>query len=144
MTSSVQHDAGPSTADFRASDADREAVVRTLHDAVVKGLLTIDECDERVAAAYAARFVRELPPLTADLPPAAPPVPSAPGWRVLAVMAWLQLRTVLAGVSWRSARGRQGLAIAVAAVLAVLFLGAAAGALSDGGHEVHHAQFQQR
>ena len=36
MTSSVQHDAGPSTADFRASDADREAVVRMLHDAVVR------------------------------------------------------------------------------------------------------------
>jgi Domain of unknown function (DUF1707) len=145
MTSSVQHDAGPSTADFRASDADREAVVRTLHDAVVKGRLTIEECDERVAAAYAARFLRELPPLTADLPPAAPPAPVPPGWRALAVVAWLQLRTALAGISWRSVRGRPRLAIAAVAVLALLFVGASAtGALSDGGHEFHQAQFEHR
>jgi hypothetical protein len=145
MTSSVQHDAGPSAPDFRASDADREAVVRALHDAVVRGLLTMEECDERVAAAYAARFVRELPPLTADLPPAAPPAPVAPGWRALLVLAWLQLRTALAGVSWRGARGRPRLAIAAVAVLTMLFVGAGvAGALSDGGHEFHHAQFDHR
>jgi DUF1707 SHOCT-like domain len=147
MTSSLQQDADPSggqaTAGFRASDADREAVVRTLHDAVVRGLLTIDECDERVAAAYAARFLRDLPPLTADLPPAAAPAPVAPGWRPLLVMAWLQLRTALAGISRRGARGRPRLAIAVAAVLAVLFVAAGAvGALAAGGdHEFHHAQF---
>ena len=144
MTSSLQHDATRSTADLRASDADREAVVRTLHDAVVKGLLTMEECDERVAAAYAARFVRELPPLTADLPPAAPPAPVAPGWRALLVLAWLQLRTALAGVSWRGLRARPRLAIAMVAVLAVLFVGAATvGELFDGGHDVH-AQFGPR
>src|SRR3954462_14604813 len=102
MTSSPQPDAGPSREqshpDLRASDADREAVVRTLHEAVVRGLLTMDECDERVAAAYAARFVRELPPLTADLPPVAAPAPVAPGWRALLAMAWLQLRTALTGI----------------------------------------------
>jgi hypothetical protein len=143
MTSSVEHDTGPST-DFRASDADREAVVRTLHDAVVRGLLTMEECDERVAAAYAARFVRELPPLTADLPPATPPAPVAPGWRALAVMAWLQVRTALAGLSWRGVRTHPRRAIALAAVLAVLFVGASAvGALAGGDdHEFHHAQFE--
>jgi hypothetical protein len=145
MTSSLQQDAGPSgeqsAAGFRASDADREAVVRTLHDAVVRGLLTIDECDERVAAAYAARFLRDLPPLTADLPPAAPPVPVAPGWRALLVMAWLQLRTALAGLSWRGVRARPRLAIATAAVLAVLVVGAATAGELIGGHD-HGEQFE--
>src|SRR3954454_14553088 len=97
MTSSLQQDAGASgersAAGFRASDADREAAVRTLHDAVVRGLLTIDECDERVAAAYGARFLRALPPLPAALPPVTAPAPVAPGWRALLVMAWLQVRT---------------------------------------------------
>jgi hypothetical protein len=149
MTSSLQQDAGPSgeqsAAGFRASDADREAVVRTLHDAVVRGLLTIDECDERVAAAYAARFLRDLPPLTGDLPPAAPPAPVAPGWRALLVMAWLQLRTALAGISWRGVRARPRLAIAMAAVLAVLVVGAAtASELIGGGHEHHQEQFEPR
>src|SRR4051794_37120811 len=74
----------------RASDADREAVVRTLHDAVTRGLLTLQEGDERMAAAYAARFLDDLPSLTADLPPAAPSAPVAPGWRALVLLAWLQ------------------------------------------------------
>jgi hypothetical protein len=145
MTSSVQHDAAQSTADLRASDADREAVVRRLHDAVATGLLTLEECDERVAAAYAARFVRELPPLTADLPPVAPPASVAPGWRALVVMAWVQLRTALAGVSWRGVRARPRLAVAAVAALAVLLVGAGVvAAMGDGGHEFHHAQVEHR
>ena len=129
----------------RCSDADRAAAVRTLHDAVGRGLLSLGEGDERVAAAYAARFLDDLPPLTADLPPAAPPVPVAPGWRALLVMAWLQLRTALAGISWRGVRARPRLAIAMAAVLAVLVVGAAtAGELIGGGHEHHQEQFESR
>lgn len=149
MTSSPQPDPGPSrdqpAADLRASDADREAVVRTLHDAVVTGLLTMEECDERVAAAYAARHLRELPPLTADLPAAAPPAPVAPGWRALLALAWIQLRTALAGTSWRSIRARPRLAVALVAVLAVLFVGTAtAGELIGGGYDHHHMQFERR
>jgi hypothetical protein len=145
MTSSPQTEAAPSAADRRASDADREAVVRTLHEAVVRGLLTMEECDERVAAAYAARFLHELPPLSADLPPTAPPAPVAPGWRALVVLAWLQLRTALAGISWRGVRNRPRLAIAMVAVLAVLFMGAATvGELIGGGPEPHHMEFQGR
>jgi len=114
----------------RASDADRAAVVAVLHDAVTRGMLTLEECDERVAAAYAARFLRELPPLTADLPPATAPAPAAPGWGALAAMALLQLRTSLADSPWSgTVRSRPRLAVAVAvflvlAVLAVLALGA--------------------
>jgi hypothetical protein len=139
MTSSVQHDAAQSTADLRASDADREAVVRTLHDAVGRGLLTIDECDERVAAAYAARFLRDLPPLTADLPPSAP---VAPGWRPLLGMAWLQLRTALAALSWRGVRARPRLALAAVALLALVSIAVVStGAVFDHERpEFHHAE----
>src|SRR3954447_21108685 len=63
---------------MRASDAQREDVVHRLHDAVGTGLLTVEEGHERTAAAFAARYVDELPPLTADLPD---PPPAAPGWR---------------------------------------------------------------
>jgi hypothetical protein len=120
----------------RASDADREAVVKVLHDAMGRGLLSLQECDDRVAAAYAARFVRDLPPLTADLPPAPAPAPVAPGWRALALLAWLQLRTALASISWRSVRARPRLsvAVAVALVLAVVALGA----ITGGGEASEH------
>ena len=116
------------TSRVRASDADREAVVRTLHDAVVRGLLTMEEGEERLAATYAVRFVDEIPPLKADLPPAATPAPVAPGWRALLVLFWLQLRTALAGFSWRgsarSVRARPRIALAAVALLALLSIGA--------------------
>jgi DUF1707 SHOCT-like domain len=113
---------------FRASDAQRQAVIAVLHDAFTRGLLTMEECDERVAAAYAARFVGDLPPLTADLPPAPAPAPTAPGWRALAMLAWLQLRASLAGFSWRgsarSVRARPRIALAAVALLALLSIAA--------------------
>ena len=113
---------------MRASDADREWVVRTLHDAVARGLLNLEEGDERMRAAYAARFLDDLPRLTWDLPPAPVPAPTAPGWRALALLAWLQLRAALAGFSWRdsarSARARRRVALALIAVLAVLSVAA--------------------
>ena len=55
--------------DHRASDAERQAVVRRLERAMRDGRLTIAEFDERARAAYAARTVGELRVLTEDLPP---------------------------------------------------------------------------
>jgi hypothetical protein len=55
--------------DHRASDAERNAVVRRLERALRDGRLTIAEFDERSQAAYAARTVGELKKLTEDLPP---------------------------------------------------------------------------
>ena len=52
----------------RASDAERERVVAALGAAAGEGRLTIDEADERIAAALQARFRGELDALTADLP----------------------------------------------------------------------------
>jgi hypothetical protein len=114
---------------LRASDADRATVVRTLLDAIAHGFLTLQEGDDRVAAAYGARFRDELPRLTADLPPPAPmSAPVAPGWRALGLLVWLQVRTAVAGL-WRRSRGavrsRPRLALATVALLALLSLLAA-------------------
>ncbi|MGZ4572564.1 MAG: DUF1707 SHOCT-like domain-containing protein [Blastococcus sp.] len=125
---------------LRASDAERHAVVAVLHDAVARGLLTLAEGDERMGAAYSARFVRDLPPLTADLPPASPPAPVAPGWRALMTLAWLQLRMALTGLTWRRASSRPRLAVAVLALVAVLSIGA----VTAGGFGDHRPDVQQR
>lgn len=52
----------------RAGNADREAVVSRLNKAFSEGRLELTELDERVSAAYAAKTLGELRPLTADLP----------------------------------------------------------------------------
>jgi hypothetical protein len=53
---------------IRASDADREVVVATLREAYMAGRLTLDEFDERMAAAYASKTWGDLRKLTIDLP----------------------------------------------------------------------------
>ena len=53
---------------IRAGNADRERVVAQLNAAFSEGRLDVGELDERVAAAYAAKTLGELVPLTADLP----------------------------------------------------------------------------
>jgi hypothetical protein len=53
---------------IRASDVDREAVVATLREAYTAGRLTLDEFDERMAAAYASKTWGDLRALTKDLP----------------------------------------------------------------------------
>ncbi len=125
---------GPQAAPpMRAGDGDRAAAVHVLQDAVARGLLTPDEGSERMAAAWAAVHLRDLRPLTADLPaPPAPTRPVAPGWRPLGLMAWEQVRTTA-----RTVPGRPGVRLAVALVLTLLLLvglGAAAlDAVFDGG-----------
>jgi hypothetical protein len=53
---------------LRASDADRELAAQTLRQAAVDGRLTMDELDQRLEAAYAAKTYAELEKLTEDLP----------------------------------------------------------------------------
>jgi Domain of unknown function (DUF1707) len=129
---------------LRASDAEREAVVRTLLDAIARGLLTLQEGDERVAAAYAARYRDELGRLTADLPPAPAAGPVAPGWRALALLAWLQVRTAaadLARATRGAVRGRPRLVLGMLAALVLLALMAASvgGGYEGSGHGHHHS-----
>jgi hypothetical protein len=75
---------------MRAGNADRERVVAQLQSAFAEGRLDVGELDERIAAAYAAKTLGELAPLTADLPssrsPARPaagvPAPRTPGQEI--------------------------------------------------------------
>ena len=88
---------------LRAADADRASVAEVLGTALHEGRLQVEEYDERLTAAYAARTHGELAALTADLP-AARPTPPAPqdspdddpvdlrnawrGWTTVAAIVW--------------------------------------------------------
>ncbi|MDA0182899.1 DUF1707 domain-containing protein [Solirubrobacter phytolaccae] len=61
----------------RASDNERERAVDLLRDAAAHGRITIEELDERCAAAYGAVTRSELAVLVDDLPKPPPPPPSA-------------------------------------------------------------------
>lgn len=52
----------------RASDSERERVADRLRDAAAEGRITVDELDERIAAAYAAVTRGDLDVLLDDLP----------------------------------------------------------------------------
>ena len=54
--------------DMRAGDADRERLVEQLREHHAAGRLTLDEFDERMTKAYAAKTYGELRTLTRDLP----------------------------------------------------------------------------
>jgi hypothetical protein len=56
---------------LRAADRDREAVATTLGRALAEGRLSVDEYEERLGKAYAARTYGDLAGLTTDLPGAA-------------------------------------------------------------------------
>lgn len=68
-------------AKLRASNADREAVAQKLQTAMSEGRLTVNELQERLDVVYASKTLKELEPVTWDLPghtdlvPKAPPVP---------------------------------------------------------------------
>src|SRR5947209_5580503 len=63
---------------LRAADADRAAVAEVLGRHMSAGRLTVEEYDERLARAYAARTYGELDEVTADLPAPEPVAPAAP------------------------------------------------------------------
>ncbi len=55
---------------LRASDADRERVLKALREAAADGRLDLEEFEERSSLVFRARTLGELPPVTADLMPA--------------------------------------------------------------------------
>ena len=88
--------------ELRASDADREAAGERLRVAALEGRLDPAELDERMSAAYAARWCSELSQLTADVTP--PPAP-APAVRPTFVRAsaptnGLAIASMVAGLFW--------------------------------------------
>jgi hypothetical protein len=74
---------------LRAADSDRERVAEVLRQAAGDGRLTLDELDERLGRAYAAKTYAELEPITSDLPQAAADPRGSPA----ATMAWASGRT---------------------------------------------------
>lgn len=60
---------------MRISDADRSEVIDILQRATAEGRLDLDELDDRVSSALAARTWSDVDPLIEDLP--APPEPEA-------------------------------------------------------------------
>ncbi len=85
--------------DLRASDADRERAVLTLGRAAGEGRLDVDELEERLQLAYAARTDGELERLVADVggmiePGSTPSRAPAPTPRARVV------RSAAAGTSW--------------------------------------------
>jgi hypothetical protein len=69
---------------MRASDDDRDAVLRALERHTAAGRLTLDEFDQRSTAALDAVTLDELAGLTSDLPELAdePAQPIEPTWPV--------------------------------------------------------------
>lgn len=68
---------------LRASDSDRADAVAVLRQATAEGYLTLMEFEERLDAAFAARYQDELASLLRDLPrpaPAAPPAEPRPAY----------------------------------------------------------------
>ncbi|MEO5834425.1 MAG: DUF1707 domain-containing protein [Nakamurella sp.] len=136
---------------FRASDADRQLTVMVLQDAVARGLLTTQEGSVRMEAAYTATHHAQLPPLTADLPPAEPERPSrsratrksptrmsGTGWRhrgsalqhtLLRAFAALIL---FVGGTGRHRRLRLGIATALVVLAVVAALSAGGDLFTDG------------
>jgi len=64
----AQYGSDPDRPSVRASDGDRQRVADLLRQHTSEGRLTIEEYEQRVDAAYAARTVADLRPLLADLP----------------------------------------------------------------------------
>ena len=87
----------PEPGALRASDAEREATVATLHQALGEGRLDIAETDQRVSAAYTARYREELPALLADLPTSRSIRSGAPSWSDLWTSLVWRARILVSG-----------------------------------------------
>jgi hypothetical protein len=84
----------------RASDDDRDAVLRALERHTAVGRLSLDEFDQRSTAALAAVTVDDLAALTADLPgePTRPIEPAGHGQHLvlLFVIAFVAIAVLVA------------------------------------------------
>jgi Domain of unknown function (DUF1707) len=99
---------------LRVSDAERDAVLRTLGDHAAVGRLTLDELEERSGHALAAKTRGDLATLTSDLPreagqagtPAAAPARRRPVRWMVSIMSGSHRRLPpqARGVSLKEAR----------------------------------------
>src|SRR5271166_1273232 len=102
---------------LRVSDAERDAVLRTLGDHAAVGRLTLDELEERSGRALAAKTRGELATLTSDLPKEAGAAEGAPA-PVPAGRKPVRWMVAVMGGSHRRGRFR-----AVGQINAVAFMG---------------------
>ena len=89
----------------RASDDDRQRVVRALERHTAAGRLDLDEYAERVDRVLAARTHGELAEVTGDLPADDEPVPAHSGSGQLAVAFLLALLALLVVAGLVALRG---------------------------------------
>jgi hypothetical protein len=110
---------------------------------MARGLLTHEEGDERMTAAFAARFRDELPPLTGDLAPAEAAAPTATppvGWRGLFAALVTLLRAEIAATAAAGFRSRRFL---VTALVVVVLFGGLALVIGHGFFDGDHGHFVQ-
>ncbi len=82
---------------LRVSDVERAATVSRLQHALVEGRLDLAETDERVTAAFAARYESDLQVLLVDLPPEVPAANGALPWSALWASAVWRARILVLG-----------------------------------------------
>lgn len=119
--------------ELRASDAERLAVAEVLQDAVGRGLLTPAEGSDRTAAAWAAVYRHQLPPLTSDLPPTTPAA-DAPSWGQQAQHRALRLWTMLLAAVTSMTPKRRLIAATVLVILVAALVGFGLFDSGDGDH----------
>jgi hypothetical protein len=102
----------PRSGRVRTSDPEREQVAEILRAAAAEGRLTLEESDERLARAYAAKYRDELAPLTADLP--------SGGWEALS-----RTPEALAAASRRLRRHGSFTVLAIGVLIALWLLSGA-------------------
>jgi hypothetical protein len=109
---------GPSGADVRASDTEREEVAAQLGRAVGEGRLTLAEFSDRVGQAHAARTRAELATLTADRPTRTAPAAGEPA-RAPARTSWSisPIGGVVRKGSWRVPEKSVGISLIGGALL---------------------------
>ena len=108
----------------RASTPEREETVARLHHALGEGRLDLDETETRVAAAYAAQYRDELPPLLADLPDGGPAAgrAGAPGWPDFWVSGVWRARAAVTGAPGDRPTSRQCRTAALLVVAALMWM----------------------
>jgi hypothetical protein len=109
---------------LRVSNADRERVATALQRASADGRLELDELDQRLAAAYAAKTFADLEPLTRDLP--APAGPEGSGHELQPTSRW--------GLAMFGGFSRKGAWVVPRRFRAVVFCG-------GGQIDLRHARF---
>ncbi len=107
---------------LRAADTDRAAVATVLGEHMSAGRLTLEEYDERLTRAYAARTFGELEELTADLPAASTGRADAPAPRTEPAPAPAACADTWHGTdphSWRSWMSTSLIVIAIWATISL-------------------------